>query len=284
MTQHGQITISIVLTTLLTIPILTFGQTSQQKLQEANAFLDDKDYVNSLKLFREIYAQVNHKDTTFNSVAYGLCASLFYTIIDKKAKDDWNATADLSVEFIKVLRDDKDFIPKGLQEKKYWAYKDLVVAYFGLEQRDKAKPYQKKLYDAFKKKQLPEGIEHCYNFEKIVHNNQNVWGYEWFAELGDKEAEGSFSKQVYYIYSQDSLGRDKDQLFTLETVKIHKLKKDEPDFVLTKRVYDKKKEQSETIWTYTFDSPIDYEKLHNAIVEYLKGRVKTDTRSINKHD
>lgn len=275
---------TIILTMLFTVPNLTFGQTSKQKIQEANEFLDNKDYVNSLKLFRELHNQVSRKDTTFNDIAYGLSASLFYTLLDIKANDDWKTTADLSIEFIKVLEDDKDFISEGLQEKKYLAYKDLVVAYFGLGQRDKAKPYQQKLYDAYKKKQLPEGIDQYYNFEKFVLNNQNVWGYEWFAQLGDKEAEGSFSKQVYYIYSRDSVGGDKDQLFTLETVKVHKFKKDEPDFVLTKRVYDKKQEQSETIWTYTFDNPIDYEKLHKAIVEFLKGGVKTDTKSIIKRD
>ena len=73
------------------------------------------------------------------------------------------------------------------------------------------------------------------------------------------------------------------KLFTLETVKVHKFKKDESDFVLTKRINDKKQEQSETIWTYTFDNPIDYVKLHNAVTEFLKGGVKSVTKSIIKH-
>jgi hypothetical protein len=207
-------------------------------------------------------------------VAFGLSAALFYLVQEVKVKDDWRATVEFSTEFLKVLEDDKEFIPSGLQTKKYWAYRDLVVAYFGLGERDKAKPYQKKLYSAYKKKELPEGINHHYNFEKFVLNNQNVWGYEWFAQIGDKEAEGSFSKHVYYIYSRDSAGRDKDQLFTLETVKIHKFKNSLPDFVLTKRSNDNKQEQSESIWNYTFDNPIDYVKLNNAVKEFLNGGVK----------
>lgn len=276
--------LTIILTILFTVPTLTFGQTTQKKLQEANAYLDKQDYVNSLKLFRELHTQVTHDDTAFSVVAYGLCASLFYTLLDIKEKEDWRTTADLSKEFIKVLEDDKDFIPEGLQEKKYWAYKDLVVAYFGLGQREKAKPFQQKLYDSYEKKQLPEGIDQYYNFEKFVYNDQNVWGYEWFEELPKDRNSRSFSKIIYYIYSRDSVGGDKEQLFTLQTVMVHKFKENEPDYVLTKRTYSKNNEQSETIWTYTFENPIDYEKLHNAIIEFLKGGIRTDTKSIIKRD
>ncbi|MEX2380553.1 MAG: hypothetical protein WD530_07400, partial [Vicingaceae bacterium] len=65
-------------------------------------------------------------------------------------------------------------------------------------------------------------------------NDLNVWGYEWYPQLGDPETEGSFAKHIYYIYSTDEDGKDKDQLYTLQTIKIHKREDTPPYYVLTK--------------------------------------------------
>jgi hypothetical protein len=67
-------------------------------------------------------------------------------------------------------------------------------------------------------------------------------------------------------------------------VKIHKLNNTEPDFVLTKRTNNDKQETSESIWKATFTNPIDYKKLHDAIVEYLKGNLQPNTKSIINKD
>lgn len=273
----------IVFTLLLAAPTFMLAQTEhQKKIEESSVFFQNKDYPNALKLLRELHTEVDRQDSTFATVAYGLSSSLFYALLDAKKNNNRETIVLLAPEFITVLEQDKDVLDTSLQEKKYWAYKDIIVAYFGLGQREKAKPYQQKLYDAYKKKELPDGIDQYYNFEKSTYNNQNVWGYEWYAELGDKETEGSFSKHVYYIYSQDKEGKDKDLLFTLETVKVHKFTNDEPDFVLTKRVVGNGQERSNTIWSYTFENPVDYEKLHNAVFEFLAGDAEPTTTTIQK--
>ncbi len=259
------------------------SQVANDKLQQAGDYLNKEDYNNALQLFRELREQTSKTDSLYPDIAYGLSASLFYVLLDVKAKDDWSRSVELLTEFINSLEEDKDYLNPKLQEQVYWSYKDLVVAYFGLNQLDKAKMYQEKLYAAYKAKKLPEGLDAYYNFEKFVFNNQNVWGYEWFAELGDKGTEGSFAKHIYYIYSRDSLGNDVDQLYTLQTLKIHKFKNEGADFVLTKLIYGDEQDIRESIWTYTFYNPVDYVKLHDAILEYLKGNVTSDAKSIINH-
>ena len=268
---------------LMFVPAFLFAQNGElSKQEQADAYFQKKDYYSAAKLYRKLRKEVKKEDSAYGKITFGLSASLFYSLIDLKAKDEWQMIINESDEFIAILETDERFFNAELESKKYWAYKDLVVAYNALGQRDKAATYQQKLYDAHKSNLLPKGIDEYFNFDKFVYNTQNVWGYEWYTEINEPEAAGSFSKQVYYIYSRDSAGNDMDQLYTLQTVKVHKLSDDEPDFVLTKRTYNEETEQSESIWTFTFTNPVDHEKLHNAIVAFLKGGIQSDTKSIIK--
>lgn len=260
---------------LFAIPTLTFGQKLDQLFQNADvSYFDKKDYQTALELYKGIKAQLKSTDKDYPYTVNKIATSLFNLEQEADKKDDFSKSLEFSNEFIDLIDVEAKYIEPKLAAKKYWMYKNIIVAYFGLDQRDKAKSYQDKLYDAYKNKQLPEGINEYYNFEKFVYNNQNVWGYEWFAALGDKETKGSFSKQIYYVYSRDDKGNNKDQLFTLETAKVKKLKNTEPDFVLTKRFYSATDKLSESIWSSTFNNPVDYIKLHNAVVDYLKGNAK----------
>jgi len=254
-----------------------------QKLKDAFGYLDKKDFSNSLKLFRELHSQVDRTDPSFSYVASGTAESLFSMLLDVMKRNDWKWTIDLSNEFLKLLEEDASVLDPSWLKKKHWVHKDLVVAHFGLGQWDLAKRYQDLLYDAYHKNQLPEGIDRQYNFEKFVHNGMNVWGYESYGPLEASGQGTSFSKHVYYVFSRDAEGNDKDSLFTLETVKVHKLTEDLPDFVLTKRVYQKDQVETETYWAFTFNDPIDYEELHRRIVEFLNGGFTPDSKSITKN-
>lgn len=254
-----------------------------QKLKDAFGYLDKKDFSNSLKLFRELHSQVDRTDPSFSYVASGTAESLFSMLLDVMKKNDWKGTIDLSNEFLKLLEEDASVLDPSWLKKKHWVHKDLVVAHSGLGQWDRAKRYQDLLYDAYHKNQLPEGIDRQYNFEKFVHNGMNVWGYESYGPLEASGQGTSFSKHVYYVFSRDAEGNDKDPLFTLETVKVHKLTEDLPDFVLTKRVYQKDQVETETYWAFTFNDPIDCKELHRRIVEFLNGGFTPDSKSITKN-
>ena len=146
-----------------------------------------------------------------------------------RKKENWEKSVPYCLEFLSVIEKANDILSDEYLSRKYWMLKNTVVAYFGLKEYKNAEKYQKKLYTAYKSKELPDGIDAYYNFEKFIFNDLNIWGYEWYPELGDPETKRSFSKHTYYVYSTDKNGNDKDQLYTLQTVKIHKFKGDEPD-------------------------------------------------------
>ena len=259
--------------------IAALGQSTDELFQKADsAYFDYKDYPTALKYYREIKDHLKPSDKDYAYIVDKIARSLFF--LQQLNKGDNVKSIEYSHQFIDLANKEGSYITPEVLDKKYFMYKNLIVGYFGLGQMAKAKPFQDTLYKAYKNKQLPDGIDHFYCFEMFVYNNQNVWGYEAFPQLGDKDAQGSFSKHIYYIYSRDNDGNDKDELFTLETVKVHKLNGSEPDFVLTRRTRKNGQEISETIWTYTFNNPVDYKELHNVIVEFLKGGVKPDTKSV----
>lgn len=63
-------------------------------------------------------------------------------------------------------------------------------------------------------------IDHHFNFEFFRHNGNNVWGYEYYPSRGDPETGGSFSKVVYFVYSSNEDGTDKEQLFLLHLLNL----------------------------------------------------------------
>jgi hypothetical protein len=168
--------------------------------------------------------------------------------------------------------------------RKYWMYKNIVVSLFGLRQIDNARKYQGLLYKAYQEKKLPEGIDGYYNFEYFKWKGKNVWGYEYYPELGDPETKGSFSKIVYFVYSTNSDGTDKEQLYRLHVLKFHKIDDSVGfDYVLTKRLETATNEPSGTLYAYTYSKEIDYEKLHRDIRAVLDGKYEPGGKSKRKN-
>ena len=269
------------LTVILTvISGVIFGQEDNlEKYSIADSLYMSGNIDSALIKFSELEDTLDKQDTlyVYSLWYYGNCLAIKEEI--NRNIENWNESLKYGLEFLKVIDKATGYFDDEYYNQKYWMYKNITLAYFGLSKHEEAKPYQEKLYRAYHEKQLPEGIDGYYNFEKFRFDSLNVWAYEWYPELGDKETEGSFSKHVYYIYSTDMNGNDTDQLFTLQTVKVHKSDNNMPDYVLTRREYVEGGENSNTIWSYTFNSSVNYQKLHEAVVEYLKGNVKVDTES-----
>ncbi len=245
-----------------------------------SAYFDYKDYKSSLALYKSAKAKLKMTDKDYAYTVDKIAKSLFYYQFDESKSENYKSSIALSKELIEILDYQNQLVDTALLAKRYWLYKNIIMGYFSLGESSQAKAYQDLMYKAYLKKSLPEGLENQYCFEKFVYKGMNVWGYERYAKLGDKETEGSFSKHIYYIYSRDSNGEDNEQQYTLHTVKIHKFKGDEPDYVLTKRSSNGEQEISESIWTFTFNDPIDYGKLHQAILHYMDGGVEADAMHI----
>ena len=185
-------------------------------------------------------------------------------------ESDWEKGLKFAKTYLDVLDKGEDVLPEEYMDHRYWTYKDVVVAYFGLDKLDSARIYQDSLYAAYETDELPHGIDEYYNFEKFVWNGLNIWAYEWYPNLGDPESEGSFTKIVYYIYSTKDDGSDDEQLYRLHVLKIHKIDDEMPDFVLTAYFNPGPEEIRQSLWKYTYSNPVDYIKLRKDIREVVQ--------------
>lgn len=255
----------------------SYGQNIKERYDQAARLLGEKNYAASYKIFKEIEPKTDKEDTLYNYLLWDYITSITYLEKQYRMQQNYGEALELSLETLDLIKKGMLRYNDGmLNAKQYWMYKNTVVNYFGLGKLDKAKDYQKILYNAYKAKTLPDGINEYYNFDFFKWEDKNVWGYEWYPELGDPETEGSFSKIVYYVYSTNPDGSDKDQLYRLHVLKFHKLGDDTIDFdyVLTKRLETAQQETNGTLIAYTYKSPVDYKKLRADIKEVLKGNYK----------
>jgi tetratricopeptide (TPR) repeat protein len=255
----------------------TLGAQENDKILSAHAdsAYASKDYEQALDAYSHLITMFDKKDETYKSIILKYAKSMYFTEIMYRDDQRFKESLSLAKAFMKLLSAEQENLEPFAQKTKYWMLKNEIVDYFGLGYRDSAKQYQDTLYMAYKNKLLPDGLEKYYNFEFFKLDTLNIWGYEWYPELGDPETMGSYSKQVYFVITTDDKGHDKQPLYTLETVKIHKFDNTiKNDYVLTKRYVEQGRCISETIWSVGFISPVDYAKLHDAVVAVVKGKIK----------
>ena len=193
---------------------------------------------------------------------------------------DYSNSLSINKELEHLINQNKKFIRQDLL---YFIYRNMTVNHTGLGQYDEAQKYRDLLYKAHKKGKLPcdEELCHYYNFDFFRIDTLNIWGYEWYDELPRNRFSTSFTKVVYYVYSTHPDGSDKDQLYRLHLLMFHGT--DMPfDYIMTRYISTENGEMRSSMYDYTYKENIDYEKLHNDVIEIVKGGKKTDTRQ-NSH-
>jgi hypothetical protein len=273
---------NLLLTLSLICSFQAIGQTNVLE-QADSAYFDYKDYDKALALYQQVHTNLDQKDEDFGYVTDKIARTLFN--LESKSLEEFDAdkSIEYSKKFIQLANEYPSFIHEGVLEKKYWMYKNLVVAYFEKDDLQEANKYREKLYSFYKKGELPEGLNQYYNFEFFKCEDKNIWGYEWFEELPKDRSSKSFSKIVYYIYDTNADGSDKDQLYRFHVLMFHKIDNSTKfDYVLTKRIETATEEAGGTLYSYTYTDPIDFEKLRNDIREVLKGNGKPDVIHKNK--
>jgi hypothetical protein len=128
---------------LLAFSSISFGQTILLKLDKAYEYYDSKQYDKAYQQFNSLKNEILPSDTLFKDLAFGLTASTYFRELKAKNANDWNNTILLANEFLHNLDIYGNSVGEGLLEKKYFAYKDLIIAYFGLNKRDSASIFQK---------------------------------------------------------------------------------------------------------------------------------------------
>ena len=182
-------------------------------------------------------------------------------------------------KFEEALKLNEEMLALKKAETDYFAICNKIVCYSGLGNYAKAAKSRALLYKAYKKHKLPCERELChyYNFDYFRIDTLNIWGYEWYDELPKNRFSTSFTKVVYYVYSTNPDGSDKDQLYRLHLIMFHGT--DVPfDYIMEKHVSTKNGESRQSMYKYTYKEKIDYEKLHNDVKEIVKGGKKTDSQ------
>jgi hypothetical protein len=250
-----------------------FGQTEiLKKYQQADNLMQSNEFKAAYNIFKEIEPKCDKQDTLYNYILWYYTNAA--TQIEKtfRSNQQFDSALYYGFEALKLIEKSKPYFDKNFASRAYFMTKNIVVSYFGLEKLDSAKKYKDILYQAYKTKILPNGMDEYFNFTFFKWEDKNVWGYEWFEDLPKDRFSKSFSKIVYYVYSTNPDGTDKDQLYRLHVLMFHNIDpSNKIDYVLTKRLETAKDEKSGTLYAYTYTEDIDYKKLQADIKEVLKG-------------
>lgn len=271
---------------LLTIATVAFSQSEiRVRYTEADNLMQAGNFKKAYQLFRELESRCDKTDTLYSYILWYYTGAATQIEKDFRDKELFDSSLVYGLEALQLIQKAPPYFDEKFAAREYWMTKNIVVSYFGLGQLDNAQKYKEILYQAYRDKKLPDGIDKYFNFTFFKWQDKNVWGYEWFEELPEDRFSKSFSKVVYYVYSTNPDGTDKDQLYRLHVLMFHKI---DPtvkfDYVLTKQLATAKNEVSGTLYAYTYGKDIDYKKLQADIREVLKGNYNPDTKSVIKRE
>ncbi len=275
---------TIIIIFLIIVSTIAYSKTDvETKFLQADSLMQIENFLDAYNILKEIEPICNKADSLYIYILWYYVAATTEVERQCRMNEQFESSLKYGLEALKLIEFGKNYFDDIFTEREFWMQKNVIVSYFGLGLLDKAQEHKNILYKAYKEKKLPNGIDEYFNFSYFKWEDKNVWGYEWFEELPENRVSKSFSKIVYYIYSTNPDGSDKDQLYRLHVLMFHKADtSNKIDYVLTKRLETAQNEVSGTLYSYTYSKNIDYKKLQSDIKEVLKGNLNPDTRTIIK--
>jgi hypothetical protein len=264
----------------VTLSALTFGQTDvNEKYEQVEKLLKADDTKGAYSLLKEIKLHLETEDSLYQYVVWYYVATASELESEYRRKEDYSNSLKYGLEALQAIQENKEYFDEKFAEREPWMNKNIIVSYFGLGQIENAKKYKEKLYQGFKDKKLPEGIDGYFNFDFFKLKDKNIWGYEWYPELPDDRFSGSFTKVVYYVYSTNEDGTDKDQLFRFHVLMFHQDSKNSKfDYLLERQIETDIAIVSGSYYQYTYKKDIDYKKLKEDIKEIVTQEIEPSTR------
>jgi hypothetical protein len=270
-----------VLYLILLLPFLSHAQPLRKgALAAGDSLLKLQDYAGASAAYRTLLQRVKEDDTLLPHLVWNYTGALSGLERAARMKEDFAASLQYGTAALDLLKKYKHMFDAEFAAREAWMVKNVIVSYFGLGQFDKAVPYRAELYKGYKDKTLPKGIDGYFNFDFFTLDRKNIWGYEWYPELGDPGTEGSFTKIVYYVYSRNADGTDKDQLYRLHVLKFHKIDASAPDYILTKTYDTEDSEISGSYYRHLYNRPLDYSKIREDVKVIVHAETVPDTKRI----
>lgn len=264
----------------LTATFQTFGQTDFLKsYKTADSLVASKNYFDAYSIFKEIEPEIDNNDTLYSYVLWYYTTTTTQLEAQNAMAERWESAVKFGLEALTLIEKGKSLFDESFASSEYWMHKNLVVAYNGLGQIENAQKHKEFLYKAYKKKELPDGINEYFNFSFFKWKDKNIWGYEWYPELPTNRSSSSFTKDVYYVYSTNPDGTDKDQLFRFHVLMFHQdTKNPKFDYLLEIQQESESELISGSYYRYTYQEKIDYIKLKKDVIEILENNIQPDSR------
>ncbi len=263
---------------IVLIPLLGYGQDEfLSKYQEAENLIQSNELDAAFSQFKELENSLPQEDTLYNYALWYKVMLASYLEETNRFQEKFDKSLALGLEALDGIEKGKDVFDDEFAKNKYFMIKNITVSNYGLGNFEEGKKWKEKMYQAKEKGELPEGIDEYFNFDFFKFEDKNIWGYEWYADLPEDRFSTSFTKVVYYVYSTNEDGSDKDQLYRLHVLMFHGNGQNF-DYVMDKRLETAEGEVAGTLYAYTYNEDIDFQKLQNDVKEVLKGNLQPDTK------
>lgn len=256
--------------------VFCYGQANfQQKYIDAENLIRENKIEDAYLKFKELEQELPQTDSLYGYALWNHVQIVTHLEQSSRLEQNFEKSLRYGLEALELIKIGKVLFDDEFVKREAFMVKNLVVSNVGLGRYEKAKEYKSKLYQLYKEDTLPEGIDEYFNFDYFKWEDKNIWGYEWYADLPKDRMSSSFTKIVYYVYSTLPDGSDDQQLFRLHVLMFHA--EDGPfDYVLTKYLDTAQNEPQGTLYAYTYNEDIDFEKLHEDVIRVLEGKAQSD--------
>lgn len=262
---------------LCILPMVGFCQkTTLESYHEAQRYIQTDQIDSAYYKFKLLEESIPKSDTLYEHAVWYRTMTASHLEEVARYQEDFETSLKYGLDALEGIKKGKFMFADNFASREFFMVKNIIVSHYGLGNFKEGKAWKDKMYTAQKDSLLPEGIDQYFNFDFFKMGDKNVWGYEWFAPLPKDRFSSSFTKVVYYVYSTNPDGSDKEQLYRLYVLMFHGNQKNF-DYVLTKRLTDAapKGEFSGTLYQYTYKEDIDFEKLKKDVKEVVSGNMKS---------
>lgn len=262
----------------LLFPFFGYTQTNLlSEYQKASILLKTDNIDSAYVKFKMLEKNLPKTDTLYAPALWYCTMTTSELEKINRLNEKFDKSLQYGLEAFDLIEKGTELFDKEFAKRKFFMIKNIIVSNFGSGNFEEGKKWKDKLYAYQKTNKLPKGLDEYFNFDYFTFENKNIWGYEWFAELPKDRFSSSFTKVVYYVYSTDENGEDKDQLYRLHVLMFHSANSNF-DYVLTKRLETATNETSGTLYSYTYKEDIDFPQLQMDIKEVLKGNINPKVR------
>lgn len=262
---------------LILIPIIGFGQGDLLSEYEKAEILLRMNKIDSAYVkFNDIEKSLTKNDTLYEYTLWYKIMTATHLEEINRLNENFEKSLEFGLEALDGIETGKEIYDEEFAQREYFMIKNIIVSQYGLDKFEDGKKWKSKMYEAKEMGLLPKGLDEYFNFDFFKFDDKNIWGYEWLAELPEDRYSSSFTKVVYYVYSTNPDGSDKDQLYRLHVLMFHGDEKF--DYVMDKRLETATEDIAGTLYAYTYDENIDFKKLKNDVKQIIKGNLESNTK------